>query len=90
MGEAKIPAVCVKVSAKMSLGLVPLPVACLASGSRVRRGHTPATLLRGGFLFCTKQKLLSFLEGADLLRDWKEAAAGRQNTTTFNNFCFSA
>jgi hypothetical protein len=33
-------------------------------------------------LYCTKQKVLSFLEGADLLRDWKEDAAGRQSTTT--------
>jgi hypothetical protein len=41
-------------------------------------------------LHCTKQKLLSFLEGPRPAGDWKGAAAGRQATTTANNFCFSA
>jgi hypothetical protein len=46
------------------------------------RGHTPATLW-GECLSCARQKLLSFLEGVGLSRDWREDAAGRQVTTPY-------
>src|SRR2546430_15748228 len=59
---------------------------CLASGSRVRRGHTPATLC---ILSCPRQKLLSLLEGVPLRDDWKEDAAGRQRTTPATFIYFS-
>ena len=52
-------------------------------GSVVPQGYSSAKFNGEGFLYCTKQKLLSFLEGAGLSCDWKEAAAGRQRTTPY-------
>jgi hypothetical protein len=40
-------------------------------------------------MYGMRQKVLSFVEGADLLRDWNEDAAGRQRTTTSHIFSFS-